>query len=191
MVDIGVAIPTIPPRINLLHRAVTSVRAQTLAATQIEIATDTTRAGAPYTRDAALAALNTEYVAFLDDDDEMLPQHLEKCYNFLIEQEADLVFPWFDVVGGADPFPQNFGKKWSNEEYVHVPVTFLAKTELIRDCGGFSDFGTFDTTRSNYAEELELIWRVIDAGGKIEHLPERTWLYHHDSGNTSGRANRW
>lgn len=191
MVDIGIAIPSIPTRGWMLQRALNSVRLQTLQPTQIEVSLDDERLGAPYNRDAALAKLDTEYVAFLDDDDELLPTHLEDCYAAMIEHDADLVFPWFDVVGGLHPFPTNFGVVWSNENYIHVPVTFLAKTELIRECGGFSNNGTFDTSRPNYSEELELLWRIMDTDAVIWHLPKVTWLYHHDSGNTSGRADRW
>ena len=31
----------------------------------------------------------------------------------------------------------------------------------------------------------------LNRRGKIVHAPMRTWLWHHDSKNTSGRPDRW
>lgn len=70
---ITVAIPTIPPRRALLRRALRSVQDQTMPAAAISVAVDLDRQGAWVTRQRALNAVQTPWVAFLDDDDEFLP----------------------------------------------------------------------------------------------------------------------
>lgn len=179
---VGVAIPTIPPRSELLYRALRSVQAQTYPVSQISIATDHARQGAASTRQRALSGITTEYTAFLDDDDEFLPFHVEHLVRFAQSSGADYVFSWFDVVGGFDPFPQHFGKRYDMSNPTHTTMTVVVKTDLAKSVG-FSD--------SPGGEDWGFTLGCIAAGAVIEHLPERTWRYFHTSGNTSGRPDRW
>lgn len=179
---VGVAIPTIPPRSELLCRALRSVQAQTYPVSQVSIATDHTRQGAASTRQRALDGITTEWCAFLDDDDEFLPFHVEHLVRFAQSSGADYVFSWFDVVGGSDPFPQHFGKTYDMDNPTHTTVTTLVRTELAQSVG---------ITMGPGGEDWIFTVRCIEAGAKIMHLPERTWLWHHDSRNTSGRPDRW
>jgi Glycosyl transferase family 2 len=201
--EVAVCVPAIPPRVQtLLPRALESVSRQELPpAGGVSVALDYQRCGAAVTRDRALAAVNTPLVAFLDDDDELLPQHLRRPCEHMAETGADYVFPWFTVVGGTDPFPAFFGMPWDDAVPHQTTVTFLARTDLIREVGGFSaDYGPGITTGDpahgpnahRSGEDFRLTLRCIEAGARIVHLPERTWLWHHDSQpNTSGRSDRW
>lgn len=199
MTQITVAIPSIAPRTKLLTRAMDSITTQRFPAVAVSIAFDTERQGAASTRDRALAGVRTQWVAFLDDDDELNPEHLQALMMHAESTDADLVYPWFDVVGGTDPFPYLEGVAWNNQEPHQVPVTFLARAAAIRDVGGFTydwdasqgeDPGV-DATGNRAGEDYRLILRLAREGAKIEHLNQRTWKWHHDSGNTSGLASRW
>ena len=75
--------------------------------------------------------VHTPYVAYLDDDDRLKPNHLELLEHELRRTHADLVFPWFDVVGGDDPFPANEGRPFDPDKPVQIPVTFLARTAAV------------------------------------------------------------
>lgn len=196
---ISVIIPSIPPRAELLSRAISSATAQTEAPSAIIVASDIEKQGAPATRDRALSMVQTKFVAPLDDDDEMLPHHLTVLLEEIERTGADLVFPWFNVVGGSDPFPQWENVPWENGQSRQVPITWLARTDSVRHVGGFSyqwdpsqgtDPGT-DADGNRAGEDFRLIQRMVSAGLKIVHLPQRTWLWHHDSGNTMGLPSRW
>jgi len=139
-------------------------------------------------RQAALDGVNTEWVAFLDDDDEMLPIHLQVLAEAQEATGADFVYSWFSTVpDGCDPFPAwFFTDPWDDKVPRHTTITTLVRTKLAKMVG-FTDaipgeqFGNED-------------WRFIlecNRLGKIHHVPERTWLWHHDSGNTSGLPSRW
>lgn len=186
MNGITVCIPTIPPRALMLHRAIASVTTQTAPPDMIVIAYDVHREGAARTRDRALARVTTPLVAFLDDDDELRPQHLLRCRQELEKADADLVFPWFDVVGGTDPFPVLEGLIWENDKPHAMPVTVLAKTESVRAVGGFSADGTV-----NRSEDYRLAVRMSEQDFNIVHFSERTWIWHHHDNNTSGQSTRW
>jgi hypothetical protein len=195
---ITVVIPTIPPRKALLERAVRSVEAQIRRPDGIVILGDATHEGACATRNRALAKVETEWAAFLDDDDEFLPIHLRTCETWARRTGADLVYPWFvqpeknwDGLGA-------FGKPFETlaHELPHrnwIPVTVLVKTELLRDVGGFQPPAPGVQDCEDWGA-----WKALHAAGAtFSHLPRRTWVWHHwlaedgQPGNTSGRGDRW
>jgi glycosyl transferase family 2 len=193
--SVGCCIPSIPPRSALLQRALASVLAQTRPVDEIHVIIDHGRQGAAVTRTRALWAASSEYVAFLDDDDQLYDFHVERLLACAQETDADLVWSWFDVEGGNDPFPMFFGRQWQPEEPHQFPVTVLARREPLLEVGGFLVTGK-DLVRmpgwTGESGEDMLCWvRLSDAGAKMVHLPERTWRWHHDSGNTEGRPDRW
>lgn len=185
-------------------RALASVLTQTRQPDEIIVEMDNEGLGAGPTRDKALRAATSEWVAFLDDDDELLPMHLERLIAHAKLTGADMVFPWFTVIGGIDPFPQHFGRTWSIEDPTQTTITFLVRREAALRVGGFIDkepnvdedgvpYGLDDDhDRSGHraGEDFRFVCRLGEQY-KIEHLPERTWRWHHWSangkpGNTSG-----
>jgi glycosyltransferase involved in cell wall biosynthesis len=193
---ITVVIPSIPPRQKMLTRALRSVSAQRRKADVVVTQIDNDKVGAALNRDRGLAQVETEWVAFLDDDDELYSHHLEFLYDHAIETDADLVYPWFDVgSGGTDPFPQFEGRPWSNENPHQIPITFLVKTEVAKEIGGFSggwnDTGATDDLGNRAGEDWHFTMKLVEAGHKIVHLNERTWIWHHHASNTSGLPSRW
>src|ERR1044072_7605486 len=96
---VTVVIPTVKNRNRYLRRAVSSVLAQTLQPIKIEIAIDRTHAGSAATRNRALSRVTTPWVAFLDDDDFFLPDHIESCFDAVAEYGAQVVYPGCRVIG--------------------------------------------------------------------------------------------
>lgn len=186
---ITVVIPHIPVRAQLLQRALASVQRQTTR-TDVIVVTDNNHDGAAITRNRGLFAVETEFVAMLDDDDYMRPRHLEVCLNALHEQDADVVYPWFDVLNGTDPLGM-FGKPFDPEHLRvsnYIPITVVAKTKTLQDVGGFIPH----PDAAGHPNEDWGCWLAVhNAGGKIVHVPERTWCWDHASANTSGRGDRW
>ncbi len=197
--DLTVVITTIPTRKVRLAKALRSVKNQTLQPFEVIVQEDTQKLGAPANRDAGVRRVKTPYVAFLDDDDYFYPDHLETLYKAAQDSDADIVYSWFDVEGGTDPFPENFGKPWNPEEPVQTTVTTLCKTKTVRDAGGYSshDDGMTEDELASYAqgntagEDFRMVMSANAQGAKIVHVPKKTWAYVHWSGNTSGRPDRW
>jgi len=191
---ITVAIPTIPPRAHLLQRAVASVLAQTHPAAGLAIAIDYAKQGAGGTRQRALDMVDTQWVAFLDDDDEFMPTHLETLWNAAHAHSADYVYAWYETVPfGCDPFPASphYLDPWDPTRPRQTTVTTLVRTELAKEVGfaNFTETGELiDGQRwgEDYAFTLG-----CNEKGKIHHVVAKTWYWHHDSGNTSGRSDRW
>lgn len=196
---ITVVIPAIPPRgegvTPLYNRAIASVRAQTRSPEAIVSSFDLRHEGAAMTRNRALACVRTQWVAFLDDDDVLKPGHLELLERHAIETGAELVYPWFDVVNGFDPFPQYEGREFDPDALRivqnYIPVTVLARTALVRDVGGFEPRNESAAPGASPCEEWGLWLKMLDTGATFSHLPLRTWEWHWHPGNTSGRGDRW
>jgi hypothetical protein len=184
---ITVAIPTHPARIasGMLGRAVGSVWAQTLPAAALSVAVDLHRAGAAVTRQRALDAVGTEWTQFLDSDDELLPQHLQRLFGCAVETGADFVFSWFEPVGGGDPLG-HFGLPFDPLHPHHTTMTVLVRTEVAQSVG-FTPAAPGDPFGN---EDWRFICGVAGSGARMVHLAERTWRYHMHGGNCSGMPGR-
>lgn len=192
--QITACIPSIAPRKKLLQRAVNSVLNQTLSVSAISIAIDNHHHGAAATRNRALYGATTEWVAFLDDDDEWYPFHLQELAEAAEATGADVVFPWFSTSPpNHDPFPEIFETLPYNPETPHMfPITTLVRRSLAVEVGGFS----LETDPNNTvgAGEDWFFWLAMrDIGAKIVHINARTWVWHMDNpdGNTGGLGHRW
>ena len=191
-----VVIPTIPTphREGTLKRALSSVRLQSLAyITKTIVVTDTTHAGAAVTRNRGLNEVETEYTVFLDDDDELLPHHVDTLMDAAQETGADIVYPWFKVISARpfDPFPGAFRRKFSAEllqQSNYIPTTVLARTEVVKAVGGFEPHGD---QKESSCDDWGLWLKLLDAGATFHHVPTVTWLWHWHGQHTSGLGNRW
>jgi hypothetical protein len=195
--DVTVCTATIPPRKELLARAIGSVAAQERKPKAHVIQVDLHKRGGPDTLDSAVRAAETDWVAMLDDDDELLPNHLAVLCRVAEETGADLVYPHFRYSnlpngGHLEVFR---GVPWSNSRPHQVPLTWLARRELILDVGGFS--GGFDPLSfevdhqgNRIGYDFKLILKLVAVDAKIVHTPEVTWIYHVGH-STLGMPNRW
>lgn len=186
---VTVCIPTILPRSRLLARAIGSVMRQERLPDAYAIAVDHRHEGAAVTRNRSLKMARTEWVAFMDDDDELYPQHLARLLAHATETGADVVWPWFDVEGGHDPFPQHFGRQYDPDDPHLFPITTLVRRRLAVKAGGFPEDGP---VAPDCAGEDWPFWLGLrDVGARFAHLPERTWRWWMHDANTSGVGSRW
>jgi glycosyltransferase involved in cell wall biosynthesis len=205
--DVTVVIPTIDGREELLNRALRSVETQQVRPAKIVVQLDRDRLGAAQTRNAALEHVTTEWVAWLDDDDEFLPNHVKVCVRAAnAHRDAGLIFTYPEIIGGDDPLAcisdddrwiqspihVPFGPKQRN--YLRwrgnfIPVTYLVKTQLVRDVGGFPLPYEFDSKVSGDCEDYGLLLKMLDAGAEFHHFcGVRTWRYYFHDSNLGGRG---
>lgn len=178
-------------------RALKTVATQTLRADDIIIAVDNDRQGSAITRNRALMKVETRWVAFLDDDDLLMPHHLETLLTHANDTGADVVYPGCRVVnpelGGEIPLREEWGR--FNQLFdpdllrqkSYIPVTSLVRTSLAR----LAQFGPPTASDSHY-DDWGFYVRLLDMYGAIfSHVPEITWVWNHHGKNTSGRPDRW
>lgn len=204
-----VAIPTIPGREDLLDRAVESAKNQTRKFDQLLVERDSLRTGAAEARNRLLERVQTDVIAWLDDDDTFLPAHLSYCMRVLerplgsLEKPVDLVYP-IPKIFGRDPTAVTYQGhlvgpwkiRFGPEQEAHlrrngsfIPMTHLVRTDRVREIGGFKDGYMVDEGRRYRGEDEDYLIRLLDAGAVFEHLPKRTWLWNaHPGTSTAGRG---
>lgn len=198
--DVTVVIPTIPPRAAVLQRAVASVIAQYTMPAAIHVVSDRFGDGAPVTRHRGLMNVETEWVAFLDDDDEFLPYHLGLLLEAADTHDADYVWSRFKIaypnghlVDGPAPLAERSFMQWDDDHPAQTTITTMVRTKLAQSVGGFllyeDDGRTIDGQRRG--EDFDFTMRCRAAGAVFRHVPEVTWTWHHWGHNTSGLASRW
>ena len=207
--DVTVIIPTIEGREELLRRAAESVATAAKVALRdagvsvtLTIGTDAGHSGAAAARDRVLTGVTAPWVATLDDDDEWAPDHLAGLAAAAQANDADLAYTWYEIVGPSgmveqwrDPHAAWEGVPWDPDSPRQVPSTILARTDLLRAVGGWTDYGRWtpatagrDENGNRVGEDTLLGRRVNDIGARIVHVPARTYRWHHHGGNTSGWA---
>ena len=201
---VAVCIPTIPPRKALLDRALASINQQTRFPDQIHVIVDEEGDGAGPTRNRAWRNTSTDYVAFLDDDDEFLPQHLARCMSAAKATNADVVYSWFELVGWPEATPERpdalavmhngqlvhplgvpFGPEQARHMRRHafIPITAVVRRAALERSGGFPTPGSKEWPRED-CEDWGGWLRLLDIGAKFVHVPERTWRCHYSVGNS-------
>jgi glycosyltransferase involved in cell wall biosynthesis len=210
VVPVTVVIACHPPRFThkMLGAAFKSVLAQTVQPAAIVIVNDTEHAGSADTRNTALAKATTEWVAFLDSDDQLLPNHLERLLGAATEADAagnrvDVVYSWPRVYGpDGNLIPR--ADQWGGgpvfdperlRREAHIQTTSLVRTTAAKAAGGFR-FITDQHGASN--DDHGFYLALLHAGCGFLCVPEETFLWRHHGvaapgrdGNTSGRADRW
>jgi glycosyltransferase involved in cell wall biosynthesis len=200
--DITVCIATIPPRAKLLRRALASVVTQTLQPAAIVVEYDHEHTGAAATKNRAAAKATTPWLAFLDDDDQFLPHHLETLHGV-----ASMSAPHADVVYSIPDVPQSPNRRDPHGRYgvpfdaaelrrrSYIQTTSLVRRELFEKVGGFQLPAAHP--HSIY-DDWGLWLAMLDAGARFLHVPEVTFVWNHHGygtpgvqGNTSGQPDRW
>ncbi len=166
---VAVVTAAIPERFGLLREALDSVAAQTLRPDEHIVVVDYDRRDTAQTLNRALAAVTSEWVAVLDDDDLLYPSHLEvllgACAN------ADVVYSYCDCDFGInvnrpfDPVALRVGN--------YIPTTALIRTATLRKVGGWPD---------EREQDWHLWLRLVDAQARFVHVPTVTWRYRRHGG---------
>lgn len=191
--SVTVVVPTIPPRAAMLQRAVASVTAQTVRV-DLEVEPDPGRAGSAAARNRALARVETDWVLFLDDDDQLMPNAVQ----VLTEAQAAT---GADVVSGGAWIPQSPGHGepvqppppgWIDAGVVMarsvLHVTSLVRTRLAQTAG-FTR--AHDPGTGADLDDYGFYRSLAAAGASFWRVPETVLIWHVHGANTSGRGDRW
>lgn len=192
MLDITVAIPTIPQRRSRLRQALTSVSVQNYPASAVSIAYDLKGEGSAKTRNRALWAVHTPWVAFLDDDDTFLPHHLEVLAKAAEETNADVIYGLPRVIG---PNGNQLERHWQwggppvfdpelLRQHSYITVSSLVRTEWAQGCGGFR----FEPASNGAAyDDHGFYLNLLESGANFHHIHQETFIWNHHGMNTSGK----
>lgn len=180
---VTVCIAAHPARMTtFLGLAIASVLAQTRQPEAILVVNDVDKRGAGWNRQMLLQSVATEWIAWLDSDDEWYPQHLDSLMNYAQETDSVFVYSWFD---GGDPLG-HFGIPYNPCTPHHTTMTHLVRTDIARRVG-FPDSAPGPFSNEDWAFITGVAKICCDEDLKMTHLPERTWYYRQAGQNSSGQ----
>jgi hypothetical protein len=190
--DVTVVIPAHSARMRngMVKRAVGSALLQTLMPTAVIVEIDHRGEGAAVTRDRALRKVTTEWVAYLDSDDQFKANHLQVLYDCAMRTGADVTYSWYEAVGfGRDPLP-HFGKPFDPLNPTQTTITVLERTALAQQVGFRIPPEGALINGERYGEDFQHTVEMIQAGARIVHEPVRSWIWNCHGLNTSGMPGR-
>lgn len=168
-----------PKEIILVHDQCDEPKAHALADTVIP----STHSGVAKTRDIAFKTSTCPLVLFLDGDDVLSPDYLEKMILTLAEG-ADVVYPdtflwdWQGKSSSLYVTPEVFDAKFVNHHAkTTLPVTCLMKREVYENVGGFNELPVL--------EDLDFFLRAMCNGYTFKKA--QTLLWYRQSQETRNR----
>lgn len=161
---VTVVIPTAPYHTALAERAAASVRNQTVPCV-VSVIQDTARRGTGWARNQGLAQVQTPYVVFLDADDEIAPNFVERC--LAVRRRYRYIYTDWYVDAEIRHAPDE-NAAWRNGAW-HT-VTTLIPTAFARAVGGFDE--TLPA-----AEDTDFYVKLFTAGYCGQRLAEPLFIY--------------
>ena len=173
---VTVITPTLASRADLLAEATASVAAQTYTGPVVHaVGRDRFRRGPARMRNTLLTRATTRWVAFLDDDDVLLPRHLELLVGEGERTGADVVGSQYrvegdDAVHGHVVFDADEMRRGN-----YLPPTVVARVDAVLRAGAFDP--------KDHYEDWGLWVRMLAIGATFTIVPEVTWVKRHRGGN--------
>lgn len=221
---VSVVVPTCK-RANRLSRALSSILAQTYRDIEVVVANDNlpgtewdeeTKAlvarfakddarvrclstsgqvGGGRARNLACGEAKGDYLAFLDDDDEFLPDKVETQLAFMLEGDLDMSWQdvsWYDerdrlVEHRRLDHCRDFSREGLLRAHLLTPISptsiYMLKRSLFERTEGFGEVST--------GQDWWLMLRCIEAGARIGYMPEvHVRQYLHSGGRLSLGQNK-
>jgi glycosyltransferase involved in cell wall biosynthesis len=180
MTTIAAVIVSLPERANLLTECLASVHAQTRQPDDIVVGIDPRRLGEVGNMNRLLDATDSDFVAFLHDDDLWMPDHLATCEALF--DNADVVVSRFDLVG----------RPWTTIEPWHSDFADLQRTNWIGSPSMVvARRATFGRWCEPYGKFRWIDWanwyRLWESGARFVDTGKVTTSYRFMGGNGSWR----
>lgn len=160
-----IVIPCAPYHLKWVDRAYESALLQTVPCS-IRVIVDRDGRGAGWARNEGLRDTDTDYVVFLDADDEIASDFVERCQR--VRRRQHYVYTdWFE-----DQTPRVAPDcAWVNRTW--HPVTTLLPTRFVKAIGGFDE-------QLAAAEDTDFYIRLNRSGVCGQRLGESLFIYHAD-----------
>ena len=172
--NVSVIVPSLPERWHSLHRLLGQIAEQSHAPVEVLVGVDYQREGPHRVRNRLVRAATSEFVAFIDDDDEITPNHLELLAAHALGH--DVIWSLCEVKGREWSPDHRCPPHLMLQHFNSIPMTSLVRRSLFLEVGGFID---------DKQEDWRL-WQALEAAGaSFRCVHDITWTYHFTGHNRS------
>lgn len=137
--------------------------------------------GIGYARNVLINSLDTKYGVWLDSDDKMHPQRLEKCVNFMEQNEdVQIVYSFIKI------FPTNKEikidvSKYDKNDFQSLKYNTSCATAFFRK--RLKKYQFYDLRYGS--EDVLWLWSMIRNDEKVAQISENLYLYRRHEGRLS------
>lgn len=129
--------------------------------------------GGSLSRNVGIFSAHGDYITFLDDDDEYMPEKVEKQLKFMLETDCDMSFSnmiMFRMNGdicdyrehkGIESFDNDYLLRYHLTKNLSGTPSYMFKTDKLREIGGFRD--------AKMGQDFFLMLSAIESGLKIRY----------------------
>jgi GT2 family glycosyltransferase len=152
---------------------------------RVKLLINKSNAGISHASNKAIELACGKYIAFLDHDDTLAPNALQRCIETLLENDADAVYTDQDTVTDAGEKIWTFFKPtWSPEYLLHVMYVghlLVVRAKTVRELNGFN-------ARFDGVQDFEFMLRLSELTGKVLHIPEVLYHWHAIDGSIAASS---
>lgn len=215
---ISVIIPTFK-RPDLLERLLMSISEQTLQPNEVIVIDDASNmndayevciekfktripkliykclennSGAPHARNVGIQLAKNEWLALVDDDDEWLPEKLEKQWEVVSNstKQVGLIYTWTKAQGGAGQ--ESYLSTHSitgDARRAILRTNFIMSASVLVRKAAIEDAGLFDELLPS-CQDWDMWTRIFINGYHCAVVPEILTIYHRHGGESIGLSIR-
>jgi GT2 family glycosyltransferase len=152
---------------------------------RVKLLINNSNEGISHASNKAIELACGKYIAFLDHDDTLAPNALQRCVETLLENDADAVYTDQDTVTDAGEKIWTFYKPtWSPEYLLHVMYVghlLVVRAKKVRELNGFN-------ARFDGVQDFEFMLRLSELTGKVLHIPEVLYHWHAIDGSIAASS---
>lgn len=146
----------------------------------------TENSGVSAARNFGVAQSAGEYLLFLDADDTIEPEYVERCVECLsVQPQVTVVYCQWRFFGDCGETPEIHYEGFRAQLLKnHIFITAMIRRSRFLESGGF------DLRMRSGLEDWEFWIRYLEDGGQVVQLPERMFNYRIKAGSKNDSAHR-
>lgn len=149
--------------------------------------------GAPVARNTGIKLARNDWIALVDDDDEWLPEKLEKQMELIQNSNVEklgLVYSWTKAIGqkGQESYDSKVSVK-GNAQKALLSTNFIMSASVVVNKEAICESGLFDEAMPS-CQDWDMWIRIVLQGYHIDLVEEVLALYHRHGGKSIGLGER-
>lgn len=151
-----------------------------------------TNSGAPTVRNTGIKLAKNEWIALVDDDDEWLPEKLEKQWGIASKSNENLglIYTWTEAIGqkGQESYKSCHSFRGDVRKYILTTNFIMSASVMVRK-SAIVEAGLFDEALPS-CQDWDMWTAIFMKGYTAEVVEDIQTIYHRHGGESIGLSSR-